>query len=103
MVIYHTVVRDNGAPIFDLEHKDAQLILFVDDKFSFDLQFTPKFKNGEEKTAKLNESLIYQSFYSNENIYKVADQPVCTLLDIAFQKEDLRQLLSHITVVCEIK
>lgn len=79
-------VWDNVVPVFGIDVKDVKKISVIDDDLSFDLHFKLSFKDGNQKTVKLNESIIYESLYNNENIYTVAGQPVCAMLDIALAK-----------------
>eukprot|EP00111_Clytia_hemisphaerica_P017253 TCONS_00051066-protein len=79
-------VWDGLVPMFGVSVKDVESISKIEDELSFDLQFNLTFKNGEEKEVKLNEQLVYESFYNNESLYKVAEKPVCAMIDIALAK-----------------
>lgn len=78
---------DDVVPMFGISVKNVESISFIeDDQVSFDLRFSLRLKNGEVKKVKLNESMLYESFYNNEKVYQKAGQPVCAMLDIALAK-----------------
>lgn len=44
------------------------------------------FKDKLTETARLDESAVYKSFYSNDHVVKLATKPSCALIDIVLAK-----------------
>ena len=71
------VSNKDGADLAELRYEEST---------GLDLYFTMVFSDGKVQKARLQEQRVYQSFYSNKEIYDIAKPPSCTLLDIVLAK-----------------
>lgn len=79
------VVNDEGNVVSDMD--SADLIEFcVAESTGLDSFFTMAFSDGKLQRVRLHEERVYQSFYSNKEVYNIAKPPSCALLDIVLAK-----------------
>ena len=71
------VSNKDGADLAELRYEEST---------GLDLYFTMVFSDGKFQKVRLQEQRVYQSFYSNKEIYDIAKPPSCTLLDIVLAK-----------------
>ena len=71
------VLNKDGADLAELHYEESK---------GLDLYFTMVFSNGKVHKVRLQEQRVYQSFYSNKEIYDIAKPPSCALLDIVLAK-----------------
>ena len=72
----------NGATI-KFDEKLLEILFVPEDDFCS--RFILKFENKIE-TTRLDESVVYKTFYGNEHVVEVASKEVCALIDIALAK-----------------
>ena len=71
------VSNKDGADLAELRYEEST---------GLDLYFTMVFSDGKVQKVRLQEQRVYQSFYSNKEIYDIAKPPSCALLDIVLAK-----------------
>ena len=67
------VLNKDGADLVELRSKKST---------GLDFYFTMVFSDGKVQQVRLQEQRVYQSFYSNKEIYDITKTPSCALLDI---------------------
>lgn len=79
-------VDDNNKPV--PQPSDAVLTEFTpaESKTAFDAMFEMVFSDGKRSKVRLHEQSVYNSFYSNKEIYHIAKPPTCIILDIILAK-----------------
>lgn len=70
-----------------MAYQEVRLLEFVADKStSLDSYFKMVFANGKVKHVRLHEQRVYQSFYSNPQIFNIAKPPSCAIIDVVLAK-----------------
>lgn len=70
-----------------MAYQEVGLVEFVaDESASLDLYFKMAFANGKVKHVRLHEQQVYQSFYSNAQIFNIAKPPSCAMIDVVLAK-----------------
>ena len=71
----------------DIVYQEVDLVEFVAEASTgLDLYFKMVFANGKVKHVRLHEQQVYQSFYSDPQIFNIAKPPSCAMIDVVLAK-----------------